>query len=552
MINPKARPCGEAAIRSTPVAAPCSTSAKPWVLAATILASTIAYVDESVVNVALPAIETDLATSVVVIQWLVNAYTLCLSAFLLLGGAAGDIYGRRRIFVVGIATFAVASLWCGFSPTVAQLILARAIQGFGAALLIPCSLAIIGATFEESERGKAIGTWAGFSAMAAAIGPLSGGWIVDHFTWRWIFLINPVLAVPTIWIALAKVPESRDTHAPGGLDWRGALLAFAVLGSLVFGLVAAPVDGWSDGKVILALLAGGVLLAVFIGEEARSAAPMLPLGLFRSRTFAAVNLLTLLLYAALAGAFFFLPFALIQVGGFSAARTGAVFLPLTLIMAVLSRWAGGLLDRFGARVPLVVGPTIAALGFALLALPVGSGSFVAFLAPITILGLGMVVSVAPLTTTVINAVPVNQTGVAAGINNAVASVASLFAVAVLGAVALGLYDRALDQSLAARSLSGAVTQALVVARGQFVTAPALSALQGGDRQVAERIIKDALAESIRFAMLMSAALALAAAASGLLLPPSQGDRPDSGPSDQPAADRDLTASHHGQTPAITS
>ena len=470
MINPKARPCGEAAIRATRAAGNCAAGAKPWVLLATVLASSIAYVDESVVNVALPAIETGLAASVVVIQWLVNAYTLCLSAFLLTGGAAGDLFGRRRIFAAGIAIFAAASLWCGLSPNIAQLILARAIQGIGAALLIPCSLAIIGATFDESERGKAIGTWAGFSAIAAAIGPLLGGWIVDHFTWRAIFLINPLLAVPTMWIALYKVPESRDAEASGGLDWGGSFLAFVSLGSLAFGLISAPVLGWGDAKVVLALLAGVVLLSVFIWQEGRSRNPMLPLGLFRSRAFSAVNILTLLLYAALAGAFFFLPFALIQVGGFSAELAGAVFLPFTLIMGVLSRWAGGLLDRFGAKWPLIIGPAIAALGFGLLALPVGGGSYWGFLAPITILGLGMVVSVAPLTTTVINAVPDHQIGVAAGINNAVASVANLLAVAVLGALALGLYDRALDKNAEAKSVSGEVTQAVRAARGQFVTA----------------------------------------------------------------------------------
>ncbi len=230
-----------------------------WVLLATILASSIAYIDESVVTVALPAIETDLATSVAVIQWLVNAYTLCLSAFLLTGGAAGDLFGRRRMFVTGTAIFAAASLWCGLSPNITQLILARSVQGIGAALLIPCSLAIIGATFDESERGKAIGTWAGFSAIAAAVGPLLGGWIVDHFTWRWIFLINPLLAAPTLWIALYHLPESRDAEAKGGLDWRGSLLAFIALGSLAFGLISAPVSGWRDATVLLPLLVGLLL-----------------------------------------------------------------------------------------------------------------------------------------------------------------------------------------------------------------------------------------------------------------------------------------------------
>src|SRR6202790_2830959 len=243
MINPKARPCDEAVIRSVrPVPLPFGWgggSQKFWVLAVTILGSTMAFVDESVVNVALPAIETDLKAPVAVIQWLVNAYTLCVAALMLIGGAAGDRLGRRRVFVTGAAIFAIGSLWCGASPSVAQLIAARALQGIGAALLIPSSLAIIGASIDPAERGRAIGTWAGFSAVAAAIGPLLGGWIVDHVSWRWIFLINPLLALPTLWIAIRKVPESRDAEAKGILDWRGSLLALGGLGSVAFGLMSA-------------------------------------------------------------------------------------------------------------------------------------------------------------------------------------------------------------------------------------------------------------------------------------------------------------------------
>jgi len=519
MISSRSRPCNDATIRATLATGDCAAAAKPWVLLVAVLGSSLSYIDESVVNVALPAIETDLGTSVVVIQWLVNAYTLSLSAFLLIGGAAGDLFGRRRVFVIGVAIFAAASVWCGFSPTITQLIVARAIQGGGAALLIPCSLAIIGAAFDDSERGKAIGTWAGFSAVAAAVGPLLGGGIVDHFSWRWIFLINPLLALPTIGIALYRVPESRDVEAKGSLDWRGAFLGFTSLGSLTFGLIAAPVfSGWTEAIALGALLTGLLLLALFIWQEMRSQTPILPLELFRSRTFSAVNLLTLLLYAALGGAFFFLPFALIQVQGFSAALAGAAFLPFTLIMGALSRWSGSLLDRFGAKWLLVVGPTIAALGFGLLALPIGGSSYWAFLAPITILGFGMVISVAPLTTTVMDAVPAHQTGVAAGINNAVASLANLLAVAILGALALGIYDHALDRKLAAKGISGEAQQALQIARGQFVTAPALSTVQGNDRQVAEMVIKGSLAESIKVIMLLCAELALAGAASGMLLP----------------------------------
>jgi MFS family permease len=264
-----------------------------------------------------------------------------------------------------------------------------------------------------------------------------------------------------------------------------------------------------------------LLLAAFLWEEARSPAPMLPLGLFRSRTFSAVNLLTLLLYAGIGGAFFFLPFALIQVEGFSAVLAGAAFLPFTVIMATLSRWGGGLLDRFGAKGPLIIGPAIAALALALLAWPIGGGSYGAFLVPIAILGFGMVIAVAPLTATVISAVPDHEAGVAAGINNAVASVANLLAVAILGALALGLYDHGLDRDIADKSLPSEVTRAIGEARGQFVIAPALEKVQGNDRKIAEGIIKESLAKSIRSIMLICAALALAGAASSMLLPPSR-------------------------------
>jgi EmrB/QacA subfamily drug resistance transporter len=485
-------------------------------LVATILGSSIAFIDESVVNVALPAIETDLGASVEVIQWLINAYTLCLAALLLVGGAAGDRFGRRLTFVVGTGIFAGASVCCGLSPGVTPLILARAAQGVGAALLIPSSLAIIGASFEEAERGKAIGTWAGCSAIAAAVGPLLGGWIVDHATWRWIFLINPVLAVPTIFVALYRVPESRDPQARGSLDWRGALLAFAGLGSVVFGLMATPVRGVGDATVIASLILGAGLLAAFVWEEGHSRAPMMPLGLFRSKIFSAINLLTLLLYAALGGAFFFLPFELIQVRGYSAALAGAVFLPFTIVMGALSRWSGGLLDRFGARGPLIVGPTITAFGFGLLALPGAGGSPWPLLLAMTVLGIGMAVSVAPLTTAVINAVPTHQTGVASGINNAVAALANLLAVAVLGAAALGNYNHALDQRLATRTVPEQVKEAIQDARGKFVIAPVLVQVQGDDRRIAELVVKESLADSIRLMMGIAAALALAAAVSAAL------------------------------------
>ncbi|MBI3709036.1 MAG: MFS transporter [Proteobacteria bacterium] len=511
MINPKSRPCDEGTIRSVATDPVCARQ-RPWILVVTILGSAMAYIDESVVNVALPVIEADLQASIGVMQWLINAYTLSLAALVLIGGGAGDRFGRRLVFVTGVAIFAAASLWCGFAPDTAQLILARAVQGAGAALLIPCSLALIGASFDEAERGKAIGTWAGVSAIAAAVGPLLGGWIVDHASWRWIFLINPFVALPAIWIALRHVPESRAPAAAGGLDWPGALLAFAGLGSLVFGLIAASEHGWRDATAIATVAAGVLLLAAFVWVERRSKSPMMPLDLFRSRNFNGVNILTLLLYAALAGCFFFLPFDLMQVHGYSATLAGAVFLPFTIIMGGLSRWSGGLLDRFGARLPLVVGPAIAALGFALLAMPGGGGAYwTTFLIPIATLGFGMAASVAPLSTSVINAVPSDQAGVASGVNNAVASVASLLAVAIFGAVALDVYHRAIDRRLATQTVSAEVKRAVEAARGKFLVEAAAMAIHGEDRRATETILREALAEGVGLAMLLAAALALGGA-----------------------------------------
>jgi EmrB/QacA subfamily drug resistance transporter len=513
VINPRARPCSEGKIRSTPVIVAVTIPDKSWALIAAILGTSTAFIDESIVNVALPAIETDLGASAAVAQWLINAYTLCLSALLLVGGAAGDLFGRRRVFVLGIGLFAFASLWCGLAPSVTQLFIARAVQGVGAAMLIPSSLALIGASFDEAERGKAIGTWSGAAALAGAVAPILGGFIVDHSSWRLIFFINPVLAVAAVLIGLRYLPESRNTAAPARLDWLGTVLIFAGLGCLVTALIMAPRAGFASADVIGLIGAGAVLLAAFVWQEARDPVPLMPLALFASRTFSGVNLLTLLLYGALGGAFFFLPFDLIQVHGYSATAAGLAFLPFTVIIGVLSRWSGGLLARFGARLPLVIGPAIAALGFAQLALPGADGSYwTTFFLPMAVLGLGMAVSVAPLTTTVMNAVDKDRAGTASGINDAVATIASLFAVAVLGAVALAVFAAAIDHALALAPVAPDVRAALQRAKGSFVIEPSLSGLSGTDRQMAEQVIRAALAEGIRTIMLAGAGLALTGAA----------------------------------------
>jgi EmrB/QacA subfamily drug resistance transporter len=429
------------------------------------MGSAMAFIDESAVNVALPNIELDLHTTLASMQWVINAYTLCMSALLLIGGAAADRFGRRKLFFLGLITFMLASIACGLAPDISALISARVIQGAGAGLLIPCSLAIIGAAFDQGERDAAIGIWSSVSALAAGAGPILAGLLIDHLSWRAIFFINPIIAVPTLWIAVRRLPESVDPTARAGLDWLGAVLVFGGLGALVFGLIAFSTLGWRDLTVEGSLMTGVLLLLGFVLQERRSNAPIMPLKLFRSRLFRGVNLLTLLLYGALGGGFFFLPFLLIQQRGFSAAAAGAAFLPYALVVAFLSRWSGRMVDRFGARWPLIIGPLVVAIGFALLALISGEQLYWVYLVPMAILGFGMAITVTPLTVTVVNSVQTRDTGVASGINDVSASIAGLLAIALLGTLA-GISPVAMARmvmvSAAVLALASAAVAALTI------------------------------------------------------------------------------------------
>jgi EmrB/QacA subfamily drug resistance transporter len=479
-----------------------------WVLAATILGSSMAFIDGTAVTVALPAIQAAFHANANQIQWIIEAYALFLASLLLVGGSLGDLYGRRIVFTSGVVIFGVGSAWCGLAQSILWLITARGLQGIGAALLVPGSLALISVGFPPALRGRAIGIWSGFSAMTAAIGPVLGGWLVDHASWRWVFFINLPLAIAILVIAFWRVPESRNEQMSGTLDWPGAILATVALAGITFALIEAHRPGV---LVPLAATFGVVALAAFLIVETRISAPMLPLGLFRSPTFAGANLLTLFLYTALNGLLFFFPLNLIQVQHYSATQAGAALLPLILLIFLLSRWSGGLIGRFGARGPLTVGTSIAALGFALAALPgIGGSYWTTFFPAVVVLGIGMAISVAPLTTAVMNAVPVDQSGIASGINNAISRLASLLAVAVFGLVLLTAFRHDLGRRLDQLALPAPERQSIEKQRSR------LAAIQTGDPRI-EHAVDEAFVFGFRRILWLAVAFSLASAACAQVL-----------------------------------
>lgn len=490
---------------------PCPGRAAPWVLAATILGSSITFIDGTVVGVALPVLQRELATDIVGAQWIVESYALMLSALMLVGGSLGDRLGRRLVFSAGVLLFALASAGCGMAQTIGQLIAARAVQGVGAAMLVPGSLAIISASFSKENRGRAIGTWSGFTAISAGVGPVFGGWLVEHASWRWIFFINLPLAAVVLAITWWRVPESRDESAGGRVDVLGAVAATLGLGAVVYGLLEAGGRGFKDAGVAGSLAAGVVLLVIFVFvERGRGQRAMMPLALFGSKTFAGANLLTLFLYGALSGLMFFLPFNLIQVQGYSATEAGAALLPFVLTMFLLSRWAGGLVRRYGARRPLVVGPMVAGAGLALFALPgAGAGSYwTSFFPAVALMSLGMAASVAPLTTTVMGAVEERHAGIASGVNNAVSRTAGLISIAVFGIVMTGVFARNFNARLRPLDLPAETRAALEAQASRLAAIDFRDELKGETRQAVARAVEESFVGGFRVVVLICAALAL--------------------------------------------
>jgi EmrB/QacA subfamily drug resistance transporter len=485
--------------------------AKTWVLIAAILGSAMTFIDGSAVNVALPVIQRELGANAAQMQWVVEGYALFLAALILLGGSLGDLYGRKKMFLAGIVVFAVASVGCVLAPNVDVLIVARCVQGIGAACAMPESLALISATFEGASRGRAIGTWSGVAALVSAAGPVMGGYLAQHASWRWVFLINIPIAIAVVAIAWRGVPESRDEDMPQHLDVPGAVLATLGLGAFTYGLIRSQ-GGVPDAFALAAIVAGGVVLAAFVVVEIRSRAPMLPLDLFASRTFAAANLYTLFLYAALGGSLYFVPYLLVDVQRYTPTAAGGALLPFVILMFTLSRWSGGLTARIGARIPLVAGALIAGLGFVAFALPgIGGSYWTTYFPAALLLGAGGALFVAPLTTTVFDAVDTEKSGVASGVNNAVARTAGLLAVAGLGIVLAAVFDADFSARIAHHQLSPQTIAIVTNDRAKLYTGSVPDDIPAADRESVAAGVRESYLAGVRAVMFASAGVCVLAA-----------------------------------------
>ncbi|HEY2461755.1 MAG TPA: MFS transporter [Candidatus Acidoferrum sp.] len=515
-------PCDELSIgsgSSGAAAAECAEKSGPWILAATILGSSMAFIDGTIVNVAAAKFQSAFHASVVDVQWVIEAYGLFLSALILAGGALGDWLGRRLVFLLGVGVFAAASAACGLAPSIEVLVIARSVQGIGAALLVPGSLAIISASFDEKSRGQAIGTWSGFTAITTALGPVLGGWLIEHASWRWAFFLNLPLAAVVVLVSLRHIPESRSSRAER-LDWVGALLATTSLGAVVTGLLESSRLGWRNALVYGALIGGTALFGLFVWVERRVASPMVSFSLFKSRSFLGANLLTLLLYAAISIFFFLFPVTLMQVYRYSATVAGAASLPVILLMFFMSRWSGGLVRRYGGKIPLVAGPLLVAAGFVLFAwLSRGGSYWKTFFPALVVLGLGMAVTVAPLTTVVMSSVDRDHTGAASGINNAVSRLAGVLAIAVLGIVLLKSFTAHLERELAGLSLATDSMQEIRSKEIELAGMELPKELNAQSAAAARRAVDESFLAGFRLVLISCAGLAVGSAAMAWWLVP---------------------------------
>jgi EmrB/QacA subfamily drug resistance transporter len=484
---------------------------KSWVLIAAILGSSMSFVDATAVNVALPIMQRDLLANGAQVQWVVEGYALFLAALLLVGGSLGDLFGRKKMFVLGVVIFALASIACAIAPSIAFLIAARCFQGVGGALAVPESLALISSTYTGAERGKAIGTWSGFASITGAAGPLIGGVLAQHASWRWVFVINIPIALAVVLIAWSHVPESKDSHAVRGIDWSGALLATGGLGSLVYGLIRIQAER-SDRIGFVTAVAGVVILGIFVYAQVRARHPMMPLALFQSRGFSIANLYTLLIYMALGGSLYFFPFVLIDVQKYTPTAAGAAGLPFVLLVFLLSRWSGGLIGRLGARVPLVIGGAVAGVAFLLYSLPgIGGAYWTTYFGAVCTLGVGAAFFVAPLTTTVFDSSDPSQSGIASAVNNAISRAAGLLAIALFGIILSAVFDRGFDAGLAAHHVASTTITVLGHERDRLTPGIVPPDVPAPDRAAVELALANGYLVGYRAVMYASAAISFAAA-----------------------------------------
>jgi EmrB/QacA subfamily drug resistance transporter len=484
-----------------------------WVLLATILASSMSFLDSTVVNVALPTLQREFEAELSSVAWVVDAYVLTLTAFILLGGSFGDIFGRRRALRLGLVVFTTGSLLCGIAPTLPMLDLARAVQGVGGALLVPSSLAILTASFDPSERGRAVGLWASLAGIGAAIGPLAGGLIVDAISWRGIFFLNLPIAVIVFVVALPHVPESRDAEAERHIDLPGATIAAVSLAGLTFALIEGSHLGWVSPAILAGFAIGALGFVGFILAERRSRQPMVPLSIFANRTFAAVNVATFMIYAALAGASLYLVLDVQQARGFSAVAGGASLLPVTVTLLIGSPIAGRLADRVGPRIPMTIGPAVAGGGLLLAAATAHLSSYWLSIFPaVVILAVGLALTVAPLTTAVLSALGPEHAGIASGVNSALSRFGGLVAVAILPALSLVGFSHGLEQRLSTAQIDPGVRAEIVAQRAEQGALSPPAALPADERVLIRDAVRGSFADAFKWVMLVCALLLFAGAA----------------------------------------